>query len=92
MHLRGTLVREDGVEPAARGDAVDALAAELRVVDDQVAPVRRVQHAAEDLGLLLVVGRRRLVVQPERRDERLRDVEARELLERRAAEDRVLLF
>ena len=83
---KGT-VRDDRVESAAGGDAVESLAPELRVVDEQIPPVGRVQHLAEDFGLVLVVGRGGLVVQPEARDERLGEIVARQLLQGRDAED-----
>ena len=72
-------------------DSVEPLAPELRVVDEQIPLVRRVQHLAENFGLVLVVGRGGLVVQPEARDERLGDIVARQLLQGRDAEDRVQL-
>ena len=69
---------DDGVEGAAGGKAVEPLAAELRAVDEQIAPVGGGEDATDKLGLPLVVGGGRLVVHSEGGDERLCHIEVRE--------------
>ena len=77
---------DDGVEGAARGEAVDAGAVELGPVDEQVAPLCGVERLAEKTDLSFAVGRGRRAVDAKGRNECLRDGKAVQLPQRLFAE------
>ena len=81
--------REDRVEAALGRDPVEPSAAELRLVDDQIAFVGGREYVSQQLRLSFVVRRHVLVVNAECRDKGLCDVHVRKLLRRFAAEDGV---
>ena len=80
-------VRYYRVESSARPYPVESGASELGAVYEEKAFFGGFEDVAQHFGLVLVVGGGGLRVEADRRDERLGDVVARELFERRGPED-----